>query len=749
MRVRRRERPAAVAASRSSPTLTASLTPRLAASQRQQLSSPKQNVVHKLSSPQKFFPGSSPHVNMNVMSPASAAVPGAPKLSSRAASQRWSATALVNSTTSGEILLGHSSGPYVAELRKENTKPLAVRSSTLHERKLVNKTISGTVLHSSTAPLEANRSQPAAVVSFNVYEDKKSRNSSMRRSLSLVSADLLQEAPPTVSQTPALKISKYLMVEQNNMTNKPMKHMAAAYCQAVTPDAKPFLRKGRGIGPGAGAAGVQKSKVVPGSLDPAKFLNEDIAIVTSLPLEDVIPRSGDLSMDTLKPEHHSAASQVAAVNEVQAVVETSVMTCCNNPINPPLLLPEASPVVKSNSLVELTEDVLREGDHDTETDQVSPASFEVHTEDYSCANLHMPASCTGSSQEVEVEVEPQLLEASSHEEVSSIYTSPAALDESYKKSSSPWIHEFSQANNPPSNSSPSRSSTSCVPISPPEALVVNIVAEKVSLESPPCIQSSPPHLPLFASSSSPRTTPFYERESCHAPCVLAAATALSPSGVNDGDDEVPHLGVPNSPPLCEAHSSSLAEEALSSHYASPIASQAVPALEVSLSPQASSSSFGTTTAARSRRKWGCAEKMQPPIIIMSKESPKGIRKLLKFGRKSQNSGCSFPSSTANDWHETASTTTTTASDAEDADLELNNRMSFSNFTKRFERSWKNGGPQLLLHKGGRSVSAVRESSSSSSKAADSTAARSSNHAPRSFFSLSTFRSRSNESKSRS
>ncbi|CAK9261533.1 unnamed protein product [Sphagnum jensenii] len=466
-------------------------------SKRQQLSSPKQNVVHKLSSPQKFFPGSSPHVNMNVMSPASAAVPGAPKLSSRAASQRWSATALVNSTTSGEILLGHSSGPCVAELRKENTKPLAVRSSTLHERKLVNKTISGTVLRSSTAPLEANRSQPAAVVSFNVYEDKKSWNSSMRRSLSLVSADLLQEAPPTVSQTPALKISKYLMVEQNNMTNKPMKHMAAAYCQAVTPDAKPFLRKGRGIGPGAGAAGVRKSKVVPGSPDPAKFLNEDIAIVTSLPLEDVIPRSGDLSMDTLKPEHHSATSQVAAVNEVQAVVET------------------------------------------------------------------------------------------------------------------------------------------------------------------------------------------------------------------------------------------------------------IPALEVSLSPQASSSSFGTTTAARSRRKWGCAEKMQPPIIIMSKESPKGIRKLLKFGRKSRNSGCSFPSSTANDWHETASTTTTTASDAEDADLELNNRMSFSNLTKRLERSWKNGGPQLLLHKGGRSVSAVRESSSSSSKAADSTAARSNNHAPRSFFSLSTFRSRSNESKSRS
>jgi hypothetical protein len=119
--------------------------------------------------------------------------------------------------------------------------------------------------------------------------------------------------------------------------------------------------------------------------------------------------------------------------------------------------------------------------------------------------------------------------------------------------------------------------------------------------------------------------------------------------------------------------------------------------------------------------------MQPPIIIMSKESPKGIRKLLKFGRKSRNSGCSFPSSTANDWHETASTTTTTASDAEDADLELNNRMSFSNLTKRLERSWKNGGPQLLLHKGGRSVSAVQESSSSSSKAADSTAARSSNH----------------------
>jgi hypothetical protein len=551
----------------------------------------------------------------------------------------------------------------------------------------------------------------------------------MRRSLSLVSADLLQGAPPTVSQTPALKISKYLMVEQNNMANKPMKHMTAAYCQAVTPDAKPFLRKGRGIGPGAGAAGVRKSKVVPGSLDPAKFLNEDIAIVTSLPLEDVIPRSGDLSMDTLKLEHHSATTQVAAVNELQAAVETSVMTCCNNPINPPLLLPEASPVVKSNSLVELTEDVLREGDHDTETDQVSPASFEVHTEDYSCANLHMPASCTGSSQEVEVE--PQLLEASSHEEVSSIYTSPAALDESYKKSSSPWIHEFSQANNPPSNSSPPRSSTSCVPISPPEALVVNIVAEKVSLESPSCIQSSPPHLPLFASSS-PRTTPFCERESYHAPCVLAAATALSPSGVNDGDgddDEVPHSGVPNSAPLCEAHSSSLAEEALSSHNASPIASQAVPALEISLSPQASSSSFGTTTAARSRRKWGCAEKVQPPIVMMSKESPKGIRKLLKFGRKSRNSGCSFSSSsTANDWRETASTTTTTtASDAEDADLELNNRMSFSNLTKRLERSWKNGGPQLLLHKGGRSVSAVRESSSSSSKAADSTAARSSNH----------------------
>ncbi|CAK9864250.1 unnamed protein product [Sphagnum jensenii] len=140
--------------------------------------------------------------------------------------------------------------PSLAELRKENKKPSLVRTSTYTDRALPgNNKISNTVIRSSTVPLEANGSRPT--VRASTTDDKK-RHTNTRKSIGVVS-----ESPKEGPASTPLKVSKTPAIDQKP-ANKVNKRLSLTGAPAS--DSKPFLRKGRGIGPGD-AAKIRRSKV--------------------------------------------------------------------------------------------------------------------------------------------------------------------------------------------------------------------------------------------------------------------------------------------------------------------------------------------------------------------------------------------------------------------------------------------------------------------------------------------------------
>lgn len=137
--------------------------------------------------------------------------------------------------------------PSLAELRKENTKPSLVRNSTYNERPRSTGSKLPGMRGASAIPMESNgNSRPAGARGAPADEKEKKRRASTRKSVTG-----LTDAVPEVLAP--LKASKALPAEA-----KPNKRLSLPSSAAA--DSKPFLRKGRGIGPGSGP-NVRKSKV--------------------------------------------------------------------------------------------------------------------------------------------------------------------------------------------------------------------------------------------------------------------------------------------------------------------------------------------------------------------------------------------------------------------------------------------------------------------------------------------------------
>ncbi|CAM6050259.1 unnamed protein product [Sphagnum compactum] len=264
LRALRRERIAA----RSNPA-TAAATPR--ASQRQ-LSSPKPSPLPKLS-PQKST--SRPlRGSMSTLAPPTISKPSR-------IFQRRASTALKSSLNPLS-----QSVPSFAELRKENTKPSAVRSSSIFERGSLKKNQSLPARHASTAPLEANRTQPSSrlisSMSANNDDKKRLRSSAIRRSVSELSTGSQE-----VQVSAPRRTTKVVEVEQKEQLTKTTNHLSTIPSGAL--DAKPFLRKGRSTTSGATPA-ARKLKI-DSAADHLKVPNGNPPMPLPLPLPVEAPSS--------------------------------------------------------------------------------------------------------------------------------------------------------------------------------------------------------------------------------------------------------------------------------------------------------------------------------------------------------------------------------------------------------------------------------------------------------------------------
>eukprot|EP01018_Ginkgo_biloba_P027748 Gb_39029 [translate_table: standard] len=167
-----------------------------------------------------------------------------------------------------------------------------------------------------------------------------------------------------------------------------------------------------------------------------------------------------------------------------------------------------------------------------------------------------------------------------------------------------------------------------------------------------------------------------------------------------------------------------------------------------------------TDAARTRKKWGSAQK---PVLVVSQQShkdvPKGFKRLLKFGRKSRGS-----ETVTTDWV-SASTTSEGDDDTEDTrdlavrsadDLLRKSRMGSVPMHPSYDRSYDYGSISGSVegesfHEQG-TIQSLRSSipapPANFKLREDHLAGGTSLKAPRSFFSLSSFRSKGSDAKSR-
>uniref|UniRef100_A0A7I4C758 COP1-interacting protein 7 n=1 Tax=Physcomitrium patens TaxID=3218 RepID=A0A7I4C758_PHYPA len=194
----------------------------------------KSNAARRLSPSKRVSPGT---LRGPVSSPATAA----PALKTVRTNQRKSQTAPQTKEVENPM---SRSAPSLAELRKENTKPGLPRKSTDNERpRITGSKLPGT--RGASTPLEPNGS---VVGTRGVGTDDKNRRVGTRKSVAAV-ADSATEAQLLVPKTPQ---------DEQSATSKPIKRPSPT--SAANVESKPFLRKGRGIGPGSGPV-VRKSKV--------------------------------------------------------------------------------------------------------------------------------------------------------------------------------------------------------------------------------------------------------------------------------------------------------------------------------------------------------------------------------------------------------------------------------------------------------------------------------------------------------
>lgn len=167
-----------------------------------------------------------------------------------------------------------------------------------------------------------------------------------------------------------------------------------------------------------------------------------------------------------------------------------------------------------------------------------------------------------------------------------------------------------------------------------------------------------------------------------------------------------------------------------------------------------------TDAVKTRKKWGSAQK---PVLAVSqqvhKDAPKGFKRLLKFGRKSRGSetvmtDCVSASATSEGDDDTEDTRDLAVRSADD--LMRKSRMGFAPVQPSYDRSYDYGslsGPveSDSFHEEG-TIQSLRSSipapPANFRLREDHLSGGTSLKAPRSFFSLSTFRSKGSDSKTR-
>ncbi|MCO5605284.1 hypothetical protein L7F22_059466 [Adiantum nelumboides] len=161
--------------------------------------------------------------------------------------------------------------PCFANLRKENTKPSPGRplgSARVHPKNGVIGRTPGLI---DTSPLEANGNVPVRTNfsrSRPIKEEHTSRSAVLRKSCATIN-DL--KTLSTSSDDGILAPQKPQMTAEPNGYNKSRRSAAGSFQEA-----KPFLKKGRGIGPGTGP-GVIKQKAT-SATDMSKSSDEDILI---------------------------------------------------------------------------------------------------------------------------------------------------------------------------------------------------------------------------------------------------------------------------------------------------------------------------------------------------------------------------------------------------------------------------------------------------------------------------------------
>ncbi|BFI16261.1 hypothetical protein MPTK1_5g20180 [Marchantia polymorpha subsp. ruderalis] len=677
IRMQRRERIAA----RSSPTSgtqSASSTPRAA---RQTPTTPKSNPLQRLSPSKSLKVGTAGAAGRGAVLSSPKAIPGKTGSAGVAAAQRRGQNP--SSQTAAENPLSRSV-PSLGDLRKENTKPSGRSSlgdkvggsariqakflSSMHRSKSAN----------DAAPLESNggvssRSVARATV---FVDDKKRRSVSSRKSIATVTElKGVTSSPSTESVSTPLKAPKELLPE-SGVAKVAKKSTTATAAQ----DAKPFLRKGTGIGPGAGSV-VRKLKSSQMS-DSTKSMDEDGPDTPSAP-----------SHDNLQSDQEGTKEEVIA-NTVDAVVALS------------------SPIASATTEEKVT-DVLAAEDPQDATQRPanapgpvvirSPASPPPETADISAPSLEADMTAL---------IQPQTLATDdSHAGQQS--------DEDLKPEPHGDAEEVKTADE-------FEVKVTEVLDSPVRAPVQTIVDNSQGFEAPLAPLSPPEsNFTAFPLVSTP--------EDYNAPLALTSPSPSQTTMAPNIEDYDFVLASPSDTVVPDDYEAPVAV-ATTSPAASPT-SRTFPQLQRSLSPHSNK-----VDASKSRKKWGGSQKSSSSTQQGSKDAPKGLKRLLNFGRRSSKGNTANASewvsaSTASEGDDDADETKVGGSRLSDIP---NKKVDSSNKTSR-SRTTLNGKGNNLRYMGDSPDSSRTDSRTDSNGSGD--------RVPRSFFSLAPFRSK-NDSKYR-
>ncbi|XP_024358937.1 uncharacterized protein [Physcomitrium patens] len=489
----------------------------------------KPKAARRLSPPKKPSVGTSRGTATSPAAPASA-----PKLVRRL--QTSPQTKEVESPLSRSV-------PSLAELRKENTKPALVRNSTYNERpRSTGSKLPG--MRGAPAPLELNGSlvgpRGAAI------DDKK------RRVVTKKTGATAETVVPEAPVSGPLKVSKVSPAELSATSNLNKKPTPAP---GANVDSKPFLRKGRGIGPGTN---VRKSKVA-AAPEPSKAYEEEVEKHVS----DLEPKFVKTEDGGLDEEDKGITVRSDLTEASEASIEEAAGVSTTRPSAPP----------QSVALVV---------DDDDET--IRPEEWqEPELADAVCSSEDF-LDCKRDQESMHADISPENLHLS---------TLRPFLSEGLENDS-----------------------------------MVNAIPS--GTETPP-LRSSPIHsIPLRSLSPKGSEVP----ELFKSPLASSGDAATSPRVTfSSVSDSFPSHDVPSS-------------ESAGSLYA--VNPAPLPPIQVLLSPE-------VLTNSRVRKKWLSSQKVSTPSTV--KESPRGLKRLLKFGMKKK------------DKSSAASTTSDSLSDIED-DLDI-------------------------------------------------------------------------------